>query len=65
MKRRIACTTSKSFVRGLDRRGTRKKPHRIARELQKAFGGRARYTWSDTDRALTAIWQSDTNLKSA
>ena len=26
---------------------SQKLAHRIARELQKAFGGRARYTWSD------------------
>jgi hypothetical protein len=36
---------------------SQKLAHRIARELQKAFGGRARYTWSDQDGALTAIWQ--------
>ena len=39
---------------------SQKLAHRIARELQKAFGGRARYTWSDQDGALTAIWQSET-----
>jgi hypothetical protein len=37
---------------------SQKLAHRIARELQKAFGGRARYTWSDKDGALTATWQS-------
>lgn len=36
---------------------SQKLAHRIARELQKAFGGRARYTWSDEDGTLTAIWQ--------
>jgi NMD protein affecting ribosome stability and mRNA decay len=44
---------------------SQKLAHRIARELQKAFGGRARYTWSEHDGALTAVWQSETNLKSA
>jgi hypothetical protein len=38
---------------------SQKLAHRIARELQKAFGGRARYTWSDQDGALTAVWQSE------
>ena len=31
--------------------------HRIARELEKAFGGRAHYTWSDRDGSLEATWQ--------
>jgi len=44
---------------------SQKLAHRIARELQKAFGGRARYTWSDQDGALTAIWQDETRLPSA
>ncbi len=39
---------------------SQKLAHRIARELQKAFGGRARYTWSDQDGALTAVWDGDT-----
>lgn len=39
---------------------SQKLAHRIARELQKAFGGRAHYTWSDQDGALTATWQSET-----
>ena len=37
---------------------SQKLAHRIARELQKAFGGRARYTWSDQDGALTAVWEA-------
>lgn len=40
---------------------SQKLAHRIAHELQKAFGGRARYTWSDQDGALTAIWQHETH----
>jgi NMD protein affecting ribosome stability and mRNA decay len=44
---------------------SQKLAHRIARELQKAFGGRARYTWSDQDGALTAIWQQETRLAKA
>ena len=37
---------------------SQKLAHRIARELQKAFGGRARYNWSDQDGALTAVWEA-------
>ena len=44
---------------------SQKLAHRIARELQKAFGGRARYTWSDQDGALTAVWQGETRLPRA
>ncbi|MGA7869427.1 MAG: hypothetical protein WCA22_00875 [Candidatus Binatus sp.] len=44
---------------------SQKLAHRIARELQKAFGGRARYTWSEHDGALTAVWQSETGLTGA
>lgn len=40
---------------------SQKLAHRIARELQKAFGGRARYKWSDTDGVLTAIWECEAN----
>lgn len=32
--------------------------HRIARELQKAFGGQTVYTWSDNDGHLLARWQA-------
>lgn len=31
--------------------------HRIAHELQKAFGGRANYVWSDWDGRLLATWE--------
>lgn len=33
--------------------------HRIVRELEKAFGGRASYVWSHRERSLLAIWRSD------
>jgi hypothetical protein len=36
---------------------SQKLAHRIARELQKVFGGRASYAWSDRDGALSAVWQ--------
>jgi len=35
---------------------SQKLAHRIARELHKAFGGEVRYSWSDNDGALRAIW---------
>jgi RNA polymerase subunit RPABC4/transcription elongation factor Spt4 len=43
---------------------SQKLAHRIARELQKAFGGRARYTWSEHDGALTAIWEDEAHRPS-
>jgi NMD protein affecting ribosome stability and mRNA decay len=49
-----------------DRRGglevittSQKLAHRIARELKKAFQGRASYTWSDRDGSLLATWERD------
>ena len=30
--------------------------HRLARELEKAFGGETSYTWSDRDGSLRATW---------
>jgi hypothetical protein len=33
--------------------------HRIVRELEKAFGGRASYVWSHRERNLLAIWRSE------
>lgn len=30
--------------------------HRIVHALQKAFGGRAAYAWSDRDGSLRAVW---------
>ena len=44
---------------------SQKLAHRIAHELQKAFGGRARYTWSDKDGALTAVWQPEVKIQAA
>ncbi|MFI5366852.1 MAG: hypothetical protein ACHQ4J_14650 [Candidatus Binatia bacterium] len=38
---------------------SQKLAHRITRELNKTFGGRASYNWSDTDGALFATWQRD------
>jgi hypothetical protein len=32
--------------------------HRVGREIEKAFGGRTSYSWSDTDGHLLARWQS-------
>ncbi len=39
---------------------SQKLAHRIVHELKKAFRGRARYSWSDTDGALFATWERDT-----
>jgi len=42
---------------GLEIRTTSEKlAHRIARELQKAFGGEATYRWSEHEGALRAVW---------
>ena len=35
---------------------SQKLAHRIARELEKAFGGRAQYAWTDREGGLDAIW---------
>jgi NMD protein affecting ribosome stability and mRNA decay len=35
---------------------SQKLAHRIARELHKAFGGEVKYSWSDNDGALRAVW---------
>jgi NMD protein affecting ribosome stability and mRNA decay len=35
---------------------SQKLAHRIARELEKAFGGRASYTWAERDGLLEATW---------
>jgi hypothetical protein len=36
---------------------SQKLAHRLARELEKAFGGRTHYAWSDRDGRLVATWQ--------
>jgi hypothetical protein len=35
---------------------SQKLAHRVARELEKAFGGETSYTWSDRDGSLRATW---------
>lgn len=37
---------------------SQKLAHRIAHELQKAFGGHASYAWSDRDGRLDATWDA-------
>jgi hypothetical protein len=37
---------------------SQKLAHRIARELEKAFGGRAAFAWSDRDGRLLATWEA-------
>ena len=38
---------------------SQKLAHRMARELEKAFGGRATYAWSSDDGSLRAVWSHD------
>jgi len=38
---------------------SQKLAHRVARELKKAFGGRATYAWSSADGSLRAVWSHD------
>lgn len=38
---------------------SQKLAHRIVSELQKAFGGKASYSWSDADGSLFATWQCE------
>jgi hypothetical protein len=37
---------------------SQKLAHRVARELEKAFGGTTTYSWSDRDGSLQATWSS-------
>jgi hypothetical protein len=37
---------------------SQKLAHRVAREIEKAFGGRARYAWDDDDGSLRAVWSA-------
>lgn len=39
---------------------SQKLAHRVARELEKAFGGRATYAWDDADGSLRAVWSAPT-----
>ncbi len=53
---RIECTRS-----GLEVLTTSQKlAHRIARELQKAFGGRTHFTWTTPEGGLEAVWDPPT-----
>ncbi len=38
---------------------SQKLAHRIAHELEKAFGGRAKYRWSSEDGSLYATWKHE------
>jgi len=42
---------------------SQKLAHRIAHELAKAFGGRAKYQWADGEAGLLATWQSEARAK--
>jgi len=64
---RAGFTQSQRRVISINREGadlevlttSQKLAHRIVRELQKAFRGKASYAWSDSDGALFATWQRD------
>ena len=36
--------------------------HRIGKEIEKAFGGRTSYSWSDGDRRLLATWRPPSEI---
>ncbi|HUY26521.1 MAG TPA: hypothetical protein VMV27_03790 [Candidatus Binataceae bacterium] len=38
---------------------SQKLAHRIAHEIEKAFGGRVSYSWADSDGTLRATWYRD------
>lgn len=44
---------------------SQKLAHRIARELEKAFGGRASYTWAERDGLLDARWDPEGRSRDA
>lgn len=73
LRRRIATVATRAAGRQPERRivsidwdgptlrvltTSQKLAHRLAHEIQKAFGGRASYTWSD-DRTLVASWHRE------
>jgi len=70
---RAALTQPERRVVSIDRRAaglevlttSQKLAHRIARELAKAFGGRATYRWSSTDGTLRAVWMRSAAPKTA
>ena len=41
---------------------SQKLAHRIARELEKAFGGRSHYVWTDREGALDSKWDPPTTI---
>jgi hypothetical protein len=38
---------------------SQKLAHRIAHELEKAFGGKSTYTWADREGELRAVWNRE------
>jgi NMD protein affecting ribosome stability and mRNA decay len=70
---RAAYTQPERRLVSLERRGdaydllttSQKLAHRIARELQKAFGGRVRYAWDERDGSLVAQWHLDRRPREA
>lgn len=70
--RRAGATQPERRIVSLERRGdtlevlttSQKLAHRIAHELCKQFGGRARYAWAD-DGSLLATWERPTIIRRA
>jgi hypothetical protein len=66
VERRATFTQPERKVLSLDWNGknlevlttSQKLAHRIAREMEKLFGGRAKYSWSDNDGSLFATWSA-------
>ncbi len=44
---------------------SQKLAHRVAREIEKLFGGRATYRWSDQDGSLRATWSPAASRRGA
>lgn len=44
---------------------SQKLAHRIAKELEKAFGGRSHYVWSDREGVLDATWDPESRKRTA
>lgn len=66
--RRSAYTQPQRRIMSIDSNGktievlttSQKLAHRIARELEKAFGGKATFKWSDRDGTLLTTWRKET-----
>lgn len=55
-RRLVDVTSGKSGLEVIT--SSQKLAHRVARELEKAFGGRATYAWDANDGSLLAVWSA-------